>query len=278
MAKNKDMRNFIHNQAPFLSRKYTAGESIEDAIRITKKLNSIGIRATINKLGEDVSKIDKIDETVHEYLQTLDQISELGLKADIAVKLSTLGLAHDEKTCRNNLREIVKIAKERNVFVWVDMEEPEFVEATVEIFEHTQHDYNNVGICLQAYLPRTDDDIKWLLKKNARIRMVKGVYLNEGVIHDKNIVRDRMMKFSIMLLKNKSHHAIATHDEEILKLLKQLSNTYAVSENNYELQFLYGMKVKLQQRLLNEGHDVNVYLPYGHSWTRYTLRRLGERF
>jgi proline dehydrogenase len=158
------------------------------------------------------------------------------------------------------------------------MEEPALVHDTIRIFEELHMKYKNIGICLQAYLPRTDEDIENLLSRNARIRIVKGVYLSEDVIHNKTAIREKMLKFSIMLLKNKGNHAIATHDEEVIKLIKQMAQTYSIDKNSFEFQFLYGRKKHLQKKLVEEGYRVNVYLPYGKAWINYYLRRLGERF
>ena len=264
---------------PFLSRRYTAGKNIDDAIVVARSINMEGMKVTINKLGETIKDKEHSQKIIGEYLQIIKLINEKNIMADISMKPTNLGLLIDQNLFKNNLEKIATEAEKNNIFVWVDMEEPDLVHNTIRIFEELHIKHKNIGICLQSYLQRTDEDIENLLSRNARIRMVKGVYLipDEATIHDKNIVRERMLKFSVTLLKNKGNHAIATHDEEIMKFIKQVAKRYDIDKHSFEFQFLYGRKKKLQKKLEEEGYKVNVYLPYGGSWINYYLRRLEER-
>ena len=279
MAKNRKFRNFLHNQMPFLSRRYTAGKNLDDAIAAARGINMEGMKVTINKLGETVKGKEHSQKIIEEYLHMIKLINEKNILADISIKPTNLGILIDHNLFKSNLEKIVEEAEKKDVFVWVDMEEPDLVHSTIRIFEELHLKHKNIGICLQSYLQRTDEDIENLISRNARIRMVKGVYLmpDESTIHDKNIVRERMLKFSVMLLKNKNNHAIATHDEEIIKFIKQVAKRYDIDKHSFEFQFLYGRKKKLQKKLAEEGYKLNVYLPYGGSWINYYLRRLEER-
>jgi len=265
---------------PFLSRKYTAGENIDDAIAAARGINLEGMKVIINKLGEAVKNKEQSQKITEEYLQMIKVINEKNILADVSIKPTNLGLLIDQNLFKKNLEKIVQEAERKDVFVWIDMEEPELVHSTIRIFEEFHLKHKNIGICLQSYIQRTDEDIENLLSRNARIRIVKGVYLipDEATIHNKNTVKERMFKFSVMLLKNKNNHAIATHDEEIIKFLKQIAKRYDIDKHSFEFQFLYGRKKKLQKKLAEEGYKVNIYLPYGGSWINYYLRRLEERF
>ena len=280
LAKSKKFRKFLHNQMPFLSRMYTAGRNIEDAVDAARGINAAGMKVIINKLGEIIESKEHSHKITEEYMQIIKSIHEKNIRADISVKPTSLGILISEDLFRNNLEKIVGEATKNSIFVWVDMEEPEFVNSTIRIFEELYIKHKNIGLCLQSYLPRTNEDIENILSRKARIRMVKGVYIiaGENTIHDKNTVRERMLKFSVQLLKNKGDHAIATHDEEIIKFIKQVAKRYDIDKNSFEFQFLYGRKKNLQKKLAEEGYRVNVYLPYGGSWINYYLRRLDERF
>jgi len=235
-----------------------------------------GMKVTINKLGETVKDNEHSQKIVEEYLQMIKPINEKNTLADISIKATNLGMSIDQNLFRKNLEKIVEEAERKDVFVWIDMEEPELVHTTIRIFEELHIKHKNIGICLQSYLQRTDEDIENLLSRNARIRIVKGVYLSEDAIHSKNTIRERMLKFSTTLVKNKNNHAIATHDEEIIKFLKQIAKRYDIDKHSFEFQFLYGRKRNLQKKLVEEGYKVNVYVPYGKSWINYSLRRLWE--
>ncbi len=268
-----------------IAARFVAGDTLADAIHCAKQLNLAGLSVTLDPLGEQVAtREDAIHET-DTAVRTIEAIAAEGIRGNISLKATQLGLEIDESLCRDNLRRVLERARELGgggdeIFVRVDMESSEFTERTVALVEHfTAEGYRNVGTVVQAYLRRTSSDIDRLMAIGSRIRLVKGAYREpEEVAYPEKAVVDRMFVDAMKTLLESGHHpAIATHDEAMIKATRNYAFEYGIARDSFEFQMLHGIRRDLQNRLREEGYKVRVYLPFGDSWYPYLMRRMAER-
>lgn len=263
----------------FFAKRYIAGEERKDAIRVVRHLNSQGILATIDNLGEHVKEPSHAEDAVREYLGLLDDIMDGGVNSSVSLKLTHFGLDISDEIAEGNLRVIIKKASELNNFVTFDMEGSRYTQRTIDTFLRLHEKYTNIGIAIQSYLYRSPMDVRLLIEKGASVRLVKGAYKEPAQIAfpkkrdvDKNF--EELMKF--LLLKG-NYPAIATHDERLINEAIRFADKNGIPKERFEFQMLLGIKRKLQNRLVDSGYNVRVYIPYGADWLPYTLRRLRER-
>ena len=263
----------------FLAKRYIAGEERKDAIRVVRHLNSQGILATIDNLGEHVKEPSHAEDAVREYLSLLDDIRDGGVNSSVSLKLTHFGLDISDEIAEGNLRGIIKKASELNNFVTFDMEGSRYTQRTIDTFLRLHEKYTNIGIAIQSYLYRSPMDVRLLIEKGASVRLVKGAYKEPTQIAfpkkrdvDKNF--EELMK-SLLLKGN--YLAIATHDERLINEAIRFADENGIPKERFEFQMLLGIKRKLQKRLADSGYKVRVYIPYGADWLPYTLRRLRER-
>lgn len=263
----------------FFAKRYIAGEERKDAIRVVRHLNSQGILATIDNLGEHVKEPSHAEDAVREYLGLLDDIRDGGVNSSVSLKLTHFGLDISDEIAEGNLRGIIKKASELNNFVTFDMEGSRYSQRTIDTFLRLHEKYTNIGIAIQSYLYRSPMDVRLLIEKGASVRLVKGAYKEPTQIAfpkkrdvDKNF--EELMK-SLLLKGN--YPAIATHDERLINEAIRFADENGIPKERFEFQMLLGIKRKLQKRLADSGYRVRVYIPYGADWLPYTLRRLRER-
>ncbi len=263
----------------FFAKRYIAGEERKDAIRVVRHLNSQGILATIDNLGEHVREPSHAEDAVREYLGLLDDIMDGGVNSSVSLKLTHFGLDISDEIAEGNLRVIIKKASELNNFVTFDMEGSRYSQRTIDTFLRLHEKYTNIGIAIQSYLYRSQMDVRLLIEKGASVRLVKGAYKEPAQIAfpkkrdvDKNF--EELMK-SLLLKGN--YPAIATHDERLINEAIRFADENGIPKERFEFQMLLGIKRKLQKRLADSGYKVRVYIPYGADWLPYTLRRLSER-
>ena len=263
----------------FFAKRYIAGEERKDAIRVVRHLNSQGILATIDNLGEHVKEPSHAEDAVREYLGLLDDIRDGGVNSSVSLKLTHFGLDISDEIAEGNLRGIIKKASELNNFVTFDMEGSRYTQRTIDTFLRLHEKYTNIGIAIQSYLYRSPMDVRLLIEKGASVRLVKGAYKEPTQIAftkkrdvDKNF--EELMK-SLLLKGN--YPAIATHDEILINEAIRFADENGIPKERFEFQMLLGIKRKLQKRLADSGYKVRVYIPYGADWLPYTLRRLRER-
>lgn len=263
----------------FFAKRYIAGEERKDAIRVVRHLNSQGILATIDNLGEHVKEPSHAEDAVREYLGLLDDIMDGGVNSSVSLKLTHFGLDISDEIAEGNLRVIIKKASELNNFVTFDMEGSRYSQRTIDTFLRLHEKYTNIGIAIQSYLYRSQMDVRLLIEKGASVRLVKGAYKEPAQIAfpkkrdvDKNF--EELMK-SLLLKGN--YPAIATHDERLINEAIRFADENGIPKERFEFQMLLGIKRKLQKRLADSGYKVRVYIPYGADWLPYTLRRLSER-
>lgn len=261
-----------------VSKRYVAGAKLDDAVKTVKNLNAQGIMATLDVLGESAKQKDECTAAVMEYFQVLETIVQEKLDCNISLKPTQLGLSLDKELCYENIRQIVQKAAQLKVFVRIDMEDSNCTTNTIEIFSRLHQEFKNVGIVLQAYLRRSLNDLKKLSQYGANFRLCKGIYVEKRQIAYKDawIVNQNFALLMECGFKAKSYLGIATHDEKVvwegLRLIEQLQ----LGRNDYEFQMLLGVDEELRKILIDAGHRLRVYVPYGAQWYAYCIRRLKE--
>ena len=262
-----------------MAARFIAGEELEDALKVIRRLNAEGFMVTLDLLGESVQEAVEAEAACQAYVHILDRLAVEGLNSHVSVKLTQLGLAIDEGlTCRQ-LRSICECAAKHHNFVRVDMEGSAFTEATLRVFRTVNAPRDVAGIVIQSYLYRSDQDVEELLKSGARIRLVKGAYdePREIAYPRKRDVDRSFVRLMEMMLSSGIYHAIATHDERLIAATQEYARVHDISPNHYEFQLLYGIRRHLQRDLLRQGARVRLYVPYGRQWYAYFMRRLAER-
>ena len=251
-----------------------------------KKSNERGIGCILNFLGEDLTEKERIISTIHEYENLLNHIYLLGINGCISIKPSQTGLSLNYDFCLNNLRRIVKYAKEKGIFVWLDIESYKYVPSTILLYKELTKENNNVGIVVQSYLKRSISDLTDLLQYSSGIRIVKGAYKESEDIafQSKSQIDDNFINLvKIIFSQSKEFQkkdciiAIATHDSKLINLILDLFLERNRNNINLEFQFLKGIRDKLKIELLKKGFRIYEYTPYGDNWLPYSLRRLKER-
>jgi len=276
--------------------RFVAGETPEDAIRAIKALNARGICATLDHLGENVTNGDEARQATDEIIYILDEVNRTGVKSGVSIKLSQIGLLLDESLCEQNLRRILERAKSHQNFVRIDMEDSTVTEAALKMFRKMQAEgyRDTVGIVIQAYLYRSQEDIRQLMAEGARVRLCKGAYKEPPEIAfpkkaevDANFDRltemmlDGAARIGLPRASECGHYppipAIASHDEARINFAREYAEEKGIPKDALEFQLLYGIRRDLQERLAAEGYPVRVYVPYGTQWYPYVVRRLAER-
>jgi proline dehydrogenase len=262
-----------------ISRRYIAGERVEDACRVVKELNDAGKMATIDVLGEEITTPEEARHIAYAYDDVFRVIEEQGLDSNVSVKLTGLGLKLGREVARQNLERTVRGAAERGNFVRIDMEDSSCTEDTLALYRELREEgLDNVGIVLQAYLRRTLSDIEALADLTPNVRLCKGIYLEPLKIayHDFDQIRANFVRALETLLAGGSYVGIATHDEWLLQESARLVRHYERSVEEYEFQMLLGVRERRGDDLVAEGHRLRIYVPYGEHWYGYSLRRLQE--
>jgi proline dehydrogenase len=263
----------------FASR-FIAGETIEAAIAASRRLQAQGFHITLDHLGEGVKTLDEAGAATREYVRLMDVIVASGIEQNISLKLTQLGIDVDRATCVDNLRRILEPASRHDFFVRIDMENSVYTERTLEIFETLwQQEYRNVGVALQAYLYRTEQDVRRMNDIGARVRLVKGAYKEPATVahQRKEDVNSAFLRLARQLLDHGTSPAIATHDEELIGQVRTYAAERGATSDRFEFQMLYGIRRDLQASLAKNGYRMRIYVPFGREWFPYFMRRLGER-
>jgi proline dehydrogenase len=258
-----------------LSSRYIAGPSLDDAIRVVRKLNDKGKLATIDVLGEDVTTPDEARGIAGQYHDVLARIDEEQLDSNVSVKLTGLGLELDYELCRENLEAVVGDAAARGNFVRIDMEDSSTTDRTLQLYRELHVDgRSNLGVVLQAYLRRTVSDLPGL----DNVRLCKGIYVEspEIAFRDYEAVRANYVHSLEALVEQGSYVAIATHDEYLIREALRIVSEAGLAHDRYEFQMLLGVRPERADELVADGHRLRVYVPYGSHWYEYSVRRLQE--
>ncbi|WP_317851407.1 proline dehydrogenase [Neobacillus bataviensis] len=259
--------------------RFVAGESIKTAIEAVTKLNRDGKVVTLDHLGEFVYTEEEAQESAAMCIQTLDAIAESGVKSNLSLKMTSLGLDISRELCMKNMRKILDRAKLHQNFVRIDMEDYDHCQVSLDIYKELRKEYDNVGLVIQAYLYRTEQDIADLNLLKANLRLVKGAYKESPNVAfpEKKDVDENFKKIIKQHLLNGNYTAIATHDESMIEYTKSLVREHQIPNEQFEFQMLYGICEDIQAKLVKEGYKVRVYVPYGVDWFGYFMRRLAER-
>ncbi|MCL4383198.1 MAG: proline dehydrogenase family protein [Candidatus Marsarchaeota archaeon] len=256
-----------------LAGRWIAGAYIEDAIHETKKFNNLKVTAILNYLGEDFKDIENVKKSTNIYLKLIDDIKKYKLKAQISLKPTQLGLLINQKVLIQNYLKIVSNASKANIFVWLDMENSQYVDDTIKLY-YKGMKYKNVGICIQSYLKRSFNDIKHIVSKQGIIRLVKGAYTEPENIAYKT--RDEVTKNYVKLMKylfiNSDKFLIASHDLNMINYAESLQKKY---KRDISYAMLKGIRNKYLIKLA-KNNKTRVYIPFGTTWIAYSFRRLKE--
>jgi proline dehydrogenase len=260
--------------------RFVAGETLDDAATALRRLNDDGLWANTTLLGEGVHDRAATEAVVQAYVGVIDRIAADGLRANVALKLTHLGLEIDEELAFANVRTLVEHAAEHGQLLRIDMEQSAFVDATLRIYRRLREaGLDNVGTVLQAYLYRTPDDLASLLPLRPNLRLVKGAYLEppDVALPRKADVDTAYAQLLETMLAGDGHTAVATHDERLIDRTIGFAESHGIDRERFELQMLYGVRPQLQLDLARRGFKVLVATPYGPEWYPYLMRRLGER-
>jgi proline dehydrogenase len=262
-----------------ISDRYIAGSDIPDATRIVRKLNADAKLATIDVLGEEIINEEETRVIARAYEDVLAEIDRAQLDSNISVKPTGLGLQLDYDLCCRNLEKVVREAAERDNFVRIDMEDASTTDATLRLYrELREGGYDNLGVVLQASLRRTVSDVQALADLRPSVRICKGIYIEPPSIQfrEYEAVRANYVRAMEEVLAAGCYLAIATHDEWLIDEGKRLVDEHGLQPNEYEFQMLLGVRPRLGDALISEGHRLRIYVPFGAHWYEYSLRRLQE--
>jgi proline dehydrogenase len=261
-----------------ISRRYTAGETLDDAAAVVRALNNEGCAATVDVLGEDVKDEARIAEKVRDYKRVVEALEEQGLDAGVSARPTNVGLALSKDTFRAKLQEIVAHAAERGRFVEVAMEDSPHTSATLETILDIHECHKNAGAVIQAYLRRSLGDVVRLAEAGVSVRLCKGIYDEPRKVayKDFHTVRQNYILLLDELLRGGVYVGIATHDEFLIWHALRLIHQLEVPKDRYEFQMLLGVDEELRGVLVGAGHKLRVYVPFGEDWYEYSTRRLKE--
>jgi proline dehydrogenase len=263
-----------------VARRFVAGETKDQAVSVVAEVNKKGIRATLDHLGENVTQASEAVASADSYIEILEAIEDARIDSNVSLKLTQMGLDIDEQLCFENLSRICKRAQELNNFVRIDMESSAYTDRTLDLFRRLwDSGFRNVGVVLQAYLYRTEDDVREMNALGARVRLCKGAYNEpaEVAFPRKADVDANFAKLTRLLLKEGHYPGIATHDERLIEYTKRFAASQGIDHAKFEFQMLYGIRRELHEALVRQGYNMRLYIPYGTEWYPYYMRRLAER-
>ena len=281
IASHPKIRQFVSESK--LTRKmvnrFVAGEDLDHAILVARNLNKDGKRVSLDYLGESVTRGIETQKPLMQYLEMLSVIQKQNLDANVSLKLTQLGLGIDNNLCEENLKKILEKAAEYNNFVRIDMESSRYTEDTLGIFYKVFDQYKNVGPVIQAYLYRSQSDVRKLIEKKAKVRLCKGAYMEKpNVAFPKKAQVDA--NYTVLtgrLLRWGNFPGIATQDEFIINHAKKFTNLMGIAKDQFEFQMLYNIRKDLQDQLVEQGYGIRVYAAFGEDWYPFFTRRLAER-
>lgn len=281
LAQNQQLRDFVtHNQLTrSVSRRFVAGEQLDEAIQAARVLNQRGVQVALDHLGENVADEKEARAAAQDYINALEKIKKTGIDANISIKLTALGLDISQELCEQNVRAILKHAQDYGIFVCIDMEGSAYTERTVDITQRMHQQFEHVGTVIQSYLYRSRKDVEQLITQGVRMRLVKGAYKEPKTVayQSKSDVDHNYVQLMILLLARGNFPAIATHDEPIISAACKYVRDHGISRDAFEFQMLYGIRRDRQEKLVRQGYHMRVYVPYGSQWYPYLMRRMAER-
>jgi proline dehydrogenase len=262
-----------------LVQRFVAGEQLDSAIEALRRLNGRGAVATLDFLGEAVHSAEAAGDAARQYIAMLHAIERAGADANVSLKLTQMGLDVDPELCRRHVERIVAQAAEFGNFVRIDMESSHYTQATLDLFRGVYARSPNVGVVIQAYLYRSEADIRMLNELGARVRLCKGAYDEppEVAFAKKEDTDQNYIRLMQLLLSEGHYPGIATHDEKMIAATREYADHHGIGLDRFEFQMLYGVRRDLQRQIVRDGYRLRVYVPYGDQWYPYLMRRMAER-
>jgi proline dehydrogenase len=283
LANSNELKNVALNNraARKLALRFVAGDSLPQAVSTIRALNAKGIKATFDHLGENVSTHNEAEAAANSYIDILNAIAEAHLDSNVSLKLTQMGMDVDEDLCYRNVARICARARETDNFVRIDMESSAYTDRTLDLFKRLWHEdgYRNVGVVLQAYLYRTERDVRELNAQGVRVRLCKGAYNEPADIAfpKKADVDANFAKLTTLLLREGNYPALATHDSRLISFAQRYAASKGIDRSRFEFQMLNGIRPELHIELVKQGYNMRVYVPYGTEWYSYFMRRMAER-
>lgn len=281
------LNHLIAKSLPFIpkaivgqvSKRYIAGTAFEDAVREVRALNEKGMMATLDILGEDIYEREPALQLTADWGRVIEGIRAHALDSNISVKLSQLGLKIDPQFCYANVRTIAEKAAAHGNFVRIDMEDSSTTDATLALYRRLREDgFRNVGVVIQAYLYRSDRDVRELIRLGANFRLCKGIYIESPEIahQDREDVRRNFVLLLRTMMEQGAYVGIATHDDYLIDKSYELAARMNLPKDRYEFQMLLGVRESRRDGIVRDGHRLRVYVPFGERWYAYSTRRLKE--
>jgi proline dehydrogenase len=282
LREQKRLQNFVLRSkfARKRSRRFVAGETLDEAVAAARDLNRRGMDVTLDHLGESVEREDQANKATDDYIRILDRLAaESGAKATISIKPTQIGLAIDRDLCLKNMRRLAETADTQGNFVRMDMEASCYVDTTLSVFYELFGEFENIGAVIQSYLRRSEEDVGELARRGAPVRLCKGAYKEPAQLafQKKQEINDSYVKLLEILMDSESPVGIATHDDLMINAGKRLMRECPDRKAPVEFQMLYGIRRDMQARLIEQGYGMRVYVPYGNEWYPYFMRRMAER-
>jgi proline dehydrogenase len=275
LSQQKQLRHWMEQSklARPLTRRFVAGNTLEEALSVCQQINAENMLTTLDYLGESVTSPAEARKSLEHCMEALQLIESRKLRSTISIKLTQMGLDIDDNLCFEYARQLVRLAKDTGSKVEFDMESSDYTDRTLRIVQRVNSEFGSVRAVIQAYLFRSEQDIRNLNAQGIPIRLCKGAYAEPPAIafEDKDKVDGNYLKLTQLLLEEGTDPAIATHDERMVAGAKRFD------KRRFEYQMLYGVRRDLQRKLVQEGHRLRVYVPYGEAWYPYFMRRLAER-
>lgn len=267
-----------------LSSRFIAGKSLDDALRVCKKIREEGITATLDYLGESVTSVEEAGACREMCIQALHALHDAGLEPNVSLKLTQFGMDLSLEVCEANVETLVQTASSLGGFIRIDMEGSVYTERTLELVQRVHRKYGACGTVIQAYLHRSGDDVASLIQQGIRIRLCKGAYLEPADVAfpakadvDSNYIALGQVLLGATLKQPGYYPAIATHDERMIDGIESFAREKGIGHDAFEFQMLYGIRRDLQKRLVKDGYRMRLYVPFGEAWYPYFMRRLAER-
>jgi proline dehydrogenase len=281
LSRQKLLRKWMETSrwARRLSARFVAGDNLPDALATCQRINAEGIAVTLDHLGESVTSLAEAVASRDAYMLALKEIERLKIDGNISLKLTQFGMDLSLAECGANVEALVAQAAALGTFVRIDMESSEYTDRTLDLVVGLYDRYKTTGTVIQAYLYRSRKDVEMLCARGIRVRLCKGAYLEPPAVAfpGKPDVDRNYVELMNLLLETGVYPAIATHDEKIIEQTKRFVESRGISRDSFEFQMLYGIRRDIQQRLVNEGYRLRLYVPYGQAWYPYFMRRLAER-
>jgi proline dehydrogenase len=262
-----------------LASRFVAGETLDSALEVARRLQAGGFRATLDRLGENVTSPGEATAACDDYLATLDSLAAAGIEANVSIKPTHFGMDISDALCRENAERLAARAAQIGGFVRVDMESSAYTDRTLDLVTALHARYGSTGTVIQSYLYRSRKDVEALCAAGIRIRLCKGAYLEprEVAYPAKADVDRNFVELMEILLPSGIYHGIATHDEKMIDATRAFAAKRGIPPDRFEFQMLYGIRRDLQERLVADGYRLRLYVPFGTAWYPYFMRRLAER-